>query len=65
MSQEHFNAYMEWLFPLLFAVEDSIDLEDYDNRQKRVFGYISQKSYFSMPSTGLLTHKKYYSCGRY
>lgn len=43
MSQEHFNAYMEWLFPLLFAVEDSIDLEDYDNHQKRVFGYISER----------------------
>ena len=43
MSPEHFNAYMDWLFPLLFAVEDNIDIEAYDNHQKRVFGYISER----------------------
>ena len=43
MSPEHFNAYMAWLFPLLFAVEDNIDIEAYDNHQKRVFGYISER----------------------
>ena len=43
MSPEHFNAYMEWLFPILFAIEDNIDIDGYNSHQKRVFGYISER----------------------
>ncbi|OQK15844.1 exopolysaccharide biosynthesis protein [Methyloprofundus sedimenti] len=43
MSPKHFNAYMDWLFPLLFTVEDNIDIQGYDNHQIRVFGYISER----------------------
>ncbi len=43
MSPTHFNAYMDWLFPLLFTLEDRIDIVGYDNAQKRVFGYIAER----------------------
>lgn len=43
MSPTRFNAYMTWLFPLLFILEDRIDIEGYDNAQKRVFGYIAER----------------------
>ncbi len=43
MSPSHFNAYMNWLFPLLFTLEERIDIVGYDNAQKRVFGYIAER----------------------
>ncbi len=43
MSPSHFNAYMNWLFPLLFTLEDRIDIVEYNNAQKRVFGYIAER----------------------
>ncbi len=43
MSPTHFNTYMDWLFPLLFTLEDRIDIAGYDNAQKRVFGYIAER----------------------
>ena len=43
MSPKHFNAYMNWLFPLLFSLEEQIDIKGYDNSQKRVFGYIAER----------------------
>lgn len=43
MSPTHFNAYMNWLFPLLFALEGRINIVGYDNAQKRVFGYIAER----------------------
>lgn len=38
-----FDAYMSWLFPLLFALEDKIDIAGYDAYQERVFGYIAER----------------------
>mgnify|MGYP003858402395 FL=1 len=43
MSPTHFDAYMNWLFPLLFKLEQQIDTKDYDSYQKRVFGYIAER----------------------
>jgi len=43
MSPKYFYAYMDWLFPILFALEERIDTESYDSYQKRVFGYIAER----------------------
>ena len=43
MSPKHFDDYMNWLFPLLFKLEQQIDTKDYDSYQKRVFGYIAER----------------------
>jgi hypothetical protein len=43
MKSEDFNRYMEWLFTLMPAVEEKIDISDYDDYQARVFGFLSER----------------------
>lgn len=38
-----FNAYCEWLFDVLFKLEEIVDLSEYDNQQARIFGFISER----------------------
>ncbi len=42
MSKKHFDAYCDWLFSIFFAVQKRIDIENYDDYHKRVFGFISE-----------------------
>ena len=42
-SKEIYDDYTKWLFDILFEVEKTIDLTDYDIQQKRVFGYLSER----------------------
>ena len=37
-----FDKYSEWLFDVLFKVEERIDISEYDTNHKRVFGYLSE-----------------------
>ena len=41
-NKELFDRYSEWLFTILFEIEHRIDLTDYDDYHKRVFGFISE-----------------------
>ncbi len=38
-----FHAYCEWLFTIFFALEERIDVENYDDYHKRVFGFLSEQ----------------------
>lgn len=42
-SRKLFNAYAEWLFDILFEVEQRIDVESYDLYNQRVFGFLSEQ----------------------
>lgn len=42
MKKQEFNQYCEWLFGVLFEVEDSVDISSYSTQEARVFGYLSE-----------------------
>lgn len=43
MNSDSFNEYCNWLFDILFKLEQKIDISDYDNYQRRVFGFIAER----------------------
>lgn len=43
MRGELCNKYFQWLFDILFELENRIDISDYSLYQKRVFGFLSER----------------------
>lgn len=43
MKREIFDGYCQWLFDILFAVEQQLDTSSYSQYDKRVFGFISER----------------------
>lgn len=43
MNWQQFDNYCNWLFPLLENVERKIDISNYPNDQKRIFGYMGER----------------------
>ncbi|MEA3490948.1 MAG: DUF4422 domain-containing protein [Campylobacterota bacterium] len=43
MSDSLFDSYCQWLFPLLFSLEEKIDVSGRDAYQKRVFGFMGER----------------------
>ena len=42
-KKEIFDKYCEWLFPILFYVEQNADLTGYSKAEARIYGYISER----------------------
>ena len=43
MRRERFNAYCDWLFGILFALEERIDVSNYSPYDARVFGFVGER----------------------
>ena len=43
MRKEFFYDYCSWLFPLLFKLEMQIDISNYSNYQRRVYGFLAER----------------------
>lgn len=42
-KKELFNEYYNWLFEILFELEDRIDISNYSNYDKRIYGFLSER----------------------
>lgn len=58
MKKEHFCAYCEWLFPILFELDKRIDSSEYDAFQGRYLGRVSELLLDVWLETNKLTYKE-------
>lgn len=43
MSKDKFDEYMKWLFDIFAQLEKQIDLSNYDNYNRRIYGFLSER----------------------
>lgn len=58
MQWSYFTAYCEWLFDILFQVEQEIDISDYSESEARVFGYLSERMLDVWIDTNKVSYKE-------
>ena len=54
-----FDEYCNWLFPIFFEMEKRIDVENYDDYHKRIYGFISE---FLLYVWAMVNGLKVYQC---
>lgn len=42
-NKNNYDSYCKWLFTILFKLEEQIDLTDYNEYQKRIYGFLSER----------------------
>lgn len=60
MSKENFDKYCEWLFDILFEVEKRTDISNYDNYNKRIYGFLGERLFNVWLLKNNLKIKEYY-----
>ena len=43
MKREYYDEYMEWLFDILFELENRLDISSYSTNDQRVYGFVSER----------------------
>lgn len=43
MKKSLFDAYCQWLFPILFAMEKQVDITGYSPYEQRLYGFLSER----------------------
>lgn len=43
MKWDVFDGYCRWMFPILFEIEDRVDISGYSSYDKRVFGFLAER----------------------
>lgn len=43
MKRDRFNEYSAWLFDILFELEKRLDISDYSDYDRRVFGFVAER----------------------
>ena len=43
MNKKNFDAYCNWLFDILFTLENRIDISDYSPYEARIYGFLSER----------------------
>ncbi len=43
MRRDLYDAYMQWLFDILFALEKRVDITGWDTYESRVFGFVAER----------------------
>ena len=43
MKKEVFDSYCQWLFDILFRLEECLDISQYSDYDKRVFGFVAER----------------------
>lgn len=43
LKKQQFDSYAEWLFKILFEVEKRVDITNYSDYDKRIFGFLSER----------------------